>query len=450
MVLWCHYEVNGTIGTYPYRKVSDHIQLLLQIHGIDNVKVCRYLQSKVSSASNRRRLPNGDIVWLNKVAPEPWKLTDKLFSLDCPYSFGKELFTEICRYFAAIPGMDGRWEVQIVEPDAPSEWSIAVNEETYEFLVEHWGIIPNSNPVRLSKQTADDVKEWLLHEYERQQRPRRTNAETYTPPRTLWLYIEEGTIIRKFYDDSELAHYIYTSDRPVEGLVKLVDEEFIPSVDLSTRGNMTAKQYLERHELFHPLFPPRDSEVPKRLRETRYILGGEKSTAKDMWERCYRSQIDDLIRSGEENYVAALLLMLPCMELVYKLKTGKSKSDWIAILKMFFPAMGFDHATYKQLANLIRNGFVHDGFAKGYVGISSKPHTPEEYSDSQQVFEGIRAESGQFNLLIIPAFYWARVRERIDNFYEYEQWIPGWDMHKVISINHYVEPITLDQMTQKA
>ena len=76
--------------------------------------------------------------------------------------------------------------------------------------------------------------------------------------------------------------------------------------------------------------------------------------------------------------------MLPCMELVYKLKTGKTKQNWINTLKMFFPAIGFEQNTYKQLAGLIRNGFAHDGFTKGYVGMSSAEHTPEEYSDTQQ------------------------------------------------------------------
>ena len=116
---------------------------------------------------------------------------------------------------------------------------------------------------------------------------------------------------------------------------------------------------------------------------------------------------------------------------------------------MFFPAVGFDHNTYKQLANLIRNGFVHDGFTKGFVGISSKDHTPEEYKDTQQVFEPFRSETGRFHLLIIPAFFWARVRNKIDIFYKYEQWIPGWEMHKLLDLSYYVEPLTLEEITMK-
>ncbi len=450
MVLWCHYEVNGTIGTFPYRKISDEIQRLVQVHAIDDVKVYRLMQSKISKAGNRRRLPNGNVVWLNKVAPEPWKPTDKLFSLNFVHDFGKALFTDICGYFASIPGMDGRWEVKIVDNDTRTKWRISANEETYEFVSEHWEKIPNSDPMRLSIRTAEQVKEWILDFYKWEQRDQKSVKKMYSPPREKWLYIEERSVVQEFYEESELAQYIYTSDSPKDGFVKLMYEDDFHRKDFSTAVDETAEQFLARYEQFHPLFPPRDKEIPKRLRETRYILGGEKCTAKDMWERCYRSQIDSLIRGGSENHIAALVLMMPCMELVYKLKTGWPKQNWSETMKMFFPAIGFDEDTYRQLRDLVRNGFAHDGFAKGYVGISSRHHTPDEYMDSQQVFEGMRSEAGQFNLLIIPAFFWARVRDRIDSFYNYEQWIPGWEMHRVLSIDHYVEPLTCEEITSKA
>lgn len=449
MILWCHNEINGTIGTYPYGKVSDEIQRIMQDHWIDDVKVYRLKPAQISIASNRRRLPNGKTVWLHKEYPPPFKPTDTLFSLNYAHDRGEELFKKICSYFVSIPSINGRWEVKIVDNDIQTNWRISANEESYEFLADHWGIISNSDPVFLSECTAEQVKEWLLDTYKSKQRDQKTTKKTYNPPREKWLYIEEGNVIQNFYEKNELAQYIYTSDTPKDGLVKLVYEDDLPKEDLATAVNETAKQFLTRYEQFHPLFPPRDKEIPNRLRETRYIMGGEKCTAKDLWERSYRSQIDYLIRSGKENHIAALVLMLPCMELVYMLKTGKTKHNWIQTLKMFFPAIGFESKTYKQLADLIRNGFVHGGFSKRYVGISSVHHTPEDYSDTQQVFQGMRSETGQFNLLIIPAFFWARVRNKIDSFYKYEQWIPGWDMHEVITISHYVEPLTWEEITQK-
>ncbi|MCE2490564.1 MAG: hypothetical protein J4G17_11400, partial [Anaerolineae bacterium] len=233
------------------------------------------------------------------------------------------------------------------------------------------------------------------------------------------------------------------------GLVKLVFEDNCCKTEHSTGVHETAKQFLARYEQFHPLFPPRDKEVPKRLQETRYIMEGEKCTAKDMWERCYRSQIDRLIRAGPENHIAALVLMMPCMEMVYKLKTGRPKQNWSETMEMFFPACGFSEATYRQLRDFVRNGFAHEGFTKGYVGISSAHQTPEEYSDSQQVFLGMRSETGQFNLLIIPAFFWARVRNKIDSFYKYEQWVPGREMNQVLTISNFIEPLISEEMTQK-
>ena len=449
MILWCHNEIDGTIGTYPYRKISDELQRIIQDHGIDDARVTRIRSARVSASSNKRRLPNGKTVWLHHESPPPLKPTDTLFSFNYAHDLDDGLFKKICSYFASIPNMNGRWEVIIVDSDTQTNWRISANEETYEFLSDHWGIIPDSDPMFLSECTAEQVKESLLDAYEWIQHDQKTNSKTYQPRRTKWLYIEDGNIIQSFYEESELAQYIYTSDTPKDGLVKLMLEDDIREKDLPTAVNETANEFFARYEQFHPLFPPRDKEVPKRLQETRYILDGKKCTAKDLWERCYRSQIDQLIRSGTENHIAALVLMLPCMELVYKLKTGRLQQNWSETMKMFFPAFGFNDVTYRQLCDLVRNGLSHEGITKGYVGISSVHHTLEEYSDSQKVFEGTRSETGQFRLLIIPAFFWARVRNKIDSFYHYEQWIPGWNMGKVISISHYVEPLTRGEITQK-
>jgi len=447
-VLRCHKELNGTVGAYPYRRISDELQKLIRENGRKDVVVERIGSARASMASNRRCLPNGDVVWLSKKASEPWKPTDTLFSLDYPYNWGEALFDNICRYFASIPDMNGRWEVKIVDNDTQPNWRISANEETYEFVLENWKIIPDSDPMFLSECTAEQVKEWLLDRYERtKRRQNQIRVHTTHDDQEKWLYIEEGNVIQYFYEKSELAQYIYASDTPKDGTVKLVYEDDLLKEDLATSVNDTAKEFLARYERFNPLFPPRDKEVPNRLRQTRYVIGGKKWKAQDLWEMRYRSQIDFLIRSGSENHIVALVSMLPCMDLVYKLKTGKSKSNWIKTLKMFFPAFGFEHTAYKQLANLIRNGFVHDGFTKGYVGISSAHHTPEEYTDREQVFTATRTETGEFKLLIIPAFFWARVRDKIDSFYRYEQWIPGEAMHKVVTLSHYIKPITREELT---
>ncbi len=448
LVLRCHKELNGTIGTYPYSQISDELQEIIQDHGIGDVEVYRLMPARVSTASNPRRLPSGKKVWLDQEYPAPWRPTDTLFSFNFPYSWGESLFEEICSYFASIPDLNGRWDAKIVDKEIHEDWRISANEGTYEFLLEHWGKIPNSKHMILSECPAEQVKELLLVAYDMRQRAQNTELKPYKPSRRKWLYIEEGKVVHHFYKECEMAQYIHTSDTPKEGLVKMVLEDDNGKTEYSTGVHETAKQFLDRYGQLHPLFPPRDKEVPKRLQVARYIMEGERCTAKDLWERSYRPQIDRLIRSGTENHIAALVLMMPCMEMVYKLKTGK-KMNWIETLKMFFPADGFDHHTYKSLANLIRNGFVHDGFTKGDVGISSADHALEKYSDGQQVFVGTRSETGRFNLLIVPAYFWARVRDKIDSFYENEQWIPGWDMHRVIQLGDYIEPLTGEEITRK-
>ena len=268
--------------------------------------------------------------------------------------------------------------------------------------------------------------------------PPRQNAQsrTYITIEERWVYFEGGKKIKDFTDESEMAQYLHISDTPKHGVVKTVYEDDFLNNDFSGAIEETSADFLDRYAQYHPLIPPRDKKLQERLRQTRYVLRGEESTAKDLWERCYRSQIDNLIRSGVDNYIAALVLMLPCMELVYELKTGKSKQDWTAILKMFFPVDGFDDNTYMQLKDLIRNGFVHDGFARANVRISAARYSPEEYMDGQHVFEGVLDESGQFHLVIVPTYFWARVRDKIDSFYKYEQWIPGWDMVAVPTLDN--------------
>ena len=352
------------------------------------------------------------------------------------------------KYAASIPKMDGRWDVEIVDAYLDAKWRISANEETYEFLFEHWEIIPESNPVLLTACTAEEAKAMLIDAYDWAQRLQNTERKPYKPLREKWLYIEDGNVIQHFYKRSDLAQYIYTSETPKDGSVKLVFEDDHRKTERSVSEPETAEQFLARYEQFHPLFPPRDQEVPKRLQETRYVMDGEEFTAKDLWERHDRPPIDSLMSAGPENHIAALKLMMPCMEIVYRLKTGKRKQDWTEIMKMFFPASGFSDKTYSQLRDLVRNGFVHEGFTKDYVGISSAHHPPEAYSDTGQVFVGMLSETGQFNLLIIPVFFWARVRNRIDNFYEYEQWIPGGEMQQLMTVSNFIEPLTREDLTR--
>lgn len=449
VILWCHKETNGTIGGFPYSQISDELERIMQDHGIDDARVYRQEPAKISTASNPRRLPSGKEVWLHREYPAPWKPTDTMFSFNYPYNWGELLFEKICSYFASIPDLNGRWEAKIVDKEIWENWRISANEGTYQFLLDHWGKIPHSNLTVLSGCTAEQVKELLLVAYEMKQRAQNAELKPYNRPRQKWLYTEEGKVIHDFYQESEMAQFIYTSDTPKDGLVKSVFEDDHLKTEHFTGVEETAQQFLARYEQFHPLFPPRDKEVPNRLQAKRYIMEGERCTAKDMWERHYRSQIDRLISAGPENHIAALVLMMPCMEMVYKLKTGRRKQNWTEIMKMFFPTSGFSETTYHQLRNFVRNGFAHEGFTRGYVGISSANHRPEEYSDSQQVFQGFRSEDGRFHLLIIPAFFWARVRDKIDSFYEFEQWIPGWGMHQVISIGDYIEPLTREEIAQK-
>lgn len=448
ILLWCHKEKDGKLGTYTYAQISDEIQAIIHDHGMDYVKVYHDESAKMPSASVPRRLQNGEEVWLDKEPPVTWKPTDTLFSLDYPYNWGVALFKRICAYFASVPDMNGRWETIIVENRIQEKWRTSASEETFEFFLDHWEKIPDSYPDCFPNCTAEQIKQRFVDGYELKQLEQKENEKASNPTRPKLLYVEEGEVIEEFYKDSDMAQYIYNSNSPKDGFVELAYENDCGQTIHSTGIHDTATRFLARYEQFHPLFPPREKEVPKRLRQNRYVMNGEQCTAKDLWERFYRSQIDTLIRSGAENHIAALVLMMPCMETVYKLKTGEKKQDWSKTMKLFFPSSNFSDATYRQLRDFIRNGFVHDGLTKGPVGIRSGNQTPEEYSDGQQVFWEIRSETGQFNLFIIPAFFWARVRDRIDSFYEYEQWIRGRDMGPVFTINNYIEPISEEELAR--
>ena len=185
-----------------------------------------------------------------------------------------------------------------------------------------------------------------------------------------------------------------------------------------------------------------DPELQERIRQVRYDLGGQDGTVRDTWERYYRGQIDQLVNGGGENFLAALTLMMPCMERVFTLIHPKydgnickpRKGYWKYVLKMFFPAFGLTDDHYEYLNKYLRIGVIHDAFTRGNIGFSNS-YKRDDFTDSMNVFVEYVMGDGRLILQVIVPWFWERVRRRIDLFYEHEQWIQGWAMHKTLRLN---------------
>ena len=235
--------------------------------------------------------------------------------------------------------------------------------------------------------------------------------------------IDEGAILR--------ITATGMSDRPVS-----IDEENV-------------KSWLNGYKQHYPMLQNPDPDLQRRLRRVRVLANGKKFRAKEMWENFYRDQIDELMSGSTVNYVAALALMIPCMDRVYTLLHPCCDRDEVCkpdtsygwkMFKMFFPAFGFDKSIYDYLNKNLRNGVIHYAFMRGAIGIDETFTDTNNYGDASNVFHQLKTSDGRVVLLIAVPWFWKRVKIRIDRFYEHEQWLPGWDMAQLICLDPYSKP----------
>ena len=208
--------------------------------------------------------------------------------------------------------------------------------------------------------------------------------------------------------------------------------------------------WLNMYRGHYPMLENPDPGLQRRLRKVRVLADGKKLTAREIWETFYRDQIAELISGGTANYVAALSLMIPCMERVYTLRfpefdkdeevfSGKT-SYGQQMLESFFPAFGFHADIYKYLHEYLRNGVIHYAFMRGAIGIDNYITDTKDYGTGSNVFHQVKTSDGRILLLIAVPWFWKRVKTRIDRFYEHEQWLPGWAMHQMLRLDPYSKP----------
>lgn len=154
------------------------------------------------------------------------------------------------------------------------------------------------------------------------------------------------------------------------------------------------------------------------------------ATHKEVWFIYYRPQIQTLMSGSPDNHVAALLLMIACMDRVYTLKYPKKLGYTQDMLKYFFPKPEDENnheydGRMKTLADDFVNGLKHDSFVRANVMLSDAAYLPAETGVSGQVIEvavkgqrriAVTWEDGG-KLTIAATAFWYLIRDKIDNFY---------------------------------
>ena len=163
------------------------------------------------------------------------------------------------------------------------------------------------------------------------------------------------------------------------------------------------------------------------------------ATYKDVWYIYYRPQIQILMSGSSDNHVAALLLMIACMDRVYTLacpdKSGQKGGYTQDMLKYFFPKPEDENddeydRRMKSLADDLVNALKHDTFVRENVILSDAAQLLTEVAVKDQVIgvqvievvvKGLRriAVTSEDNgkLTIAATAFWNCIRDTIDNFY---------------------------------
>lgn len=162
-------------------------------------------------------------------------------------------------------------------------------------------------------------------------------------------------------------------------------------------------------------------------------LGNLAATYKEVWFIYYRPQIQTLMSGSPDNHVAALLLMIACMDRVYTLaypdKSGQ-RGYTQDMLKYFLPKPeGENDDKYgermKTLAEGLVNALKHDAFVRENVMLSDAAYLPTGANVNGQGIEVIIKGQRRIavtleddgKLTIAATAFWNHIRDTIDDFY---------------------------------
>ncbi len=170
------------------------------------------------------------------------------------------------------------------------------------------------------------------------------------------------------------------------------------------------------------------------------ILGEHRDRHDRIWFIYWRPQIEALMSGSSENYVAALMLIIPCMERAYTLsnpqwdfyrrkKTGNDAKQVppVEVLKWFFT--NENPRKYDEIISIVAQGFTnglkHDSFVRDEICLYDENVAPVksgntgETADSMLYTQRTQAitsmEDGR--VAIAPRSFWNVVKHKIDRFY---------------------------------
>lgn len=262
----------------------------------------------------------------------------------------------------------------------------------------------------------------------------------------VYKYITDDETV-EYHSRAEMMQYLSEVEIDRSAILRITASGMLGSPVSIDEENVTS--WLSNQKRHHPMLQHPCPELQQRLRRVRVLTDGKELTAKEMWETFYRDQIDELMRGGTANYVAALSLMIPCMDRVYTLLNPECDRDEVnkpnthyvqQVFEMFFPAFGFDDDIYRYLNENLRVGVIHYTFMRGAIGIDETITDTEWYGAGTNVFHQLKTSDGKILLLIAVPWFWKRVKTSIDRFYKHEQWLPGWDMHQMLCLDPYSKP----------
>jgi hypothetical protein len=143
-----------------------------------------------------------------------------------------------------------------------------------------------------------------------------------------------------------------------------------------------------------------------------YLVNFDSATYKDVWFINYRPQIQILMSGPSDNHLAALLLIIVCMDRVYTLQfpEKRNKRGYTQdMMKFFFPKPEEqDEEEYDRRMKTLTNDFVnalkHDTFVRANVVLNDSEMMAVKYDDNGK-------------LTIAPTEFWGYIRDFIDSFY---------------------------------
>ena len=115
-----------------------------------------------------------------------------------------------------------------------------------------------------------------------------------------------------------------------------------------------------------------------------FRLGNRTATSRNLWELLWRPQIEYLMNNAVtkdvvDNHVAALMLMIPCIDRTYTLIHPPNADGYTtAMMKWAFPErdVGISEKDYKTCIRALRDGLVnglkHDAFLRPNVYLNKR------------------------------------------------------------------------------